>query len=166
MKKLPEQERGLMVARLITKLLLLNLLLTLSSCEFPIFSHEKVSEYNQRNSLKLDGLKYIDGLGLWVGMDWVSGPFGSPVNESIFELNLYDDQGVLTPLPDNINIVHYGWMPYMGHGSADDGILLKVYPGQYKSQDFYFNMPGLWDMHFRFKQNGHLIHEIVFRFIF
>lgn len=155
-----------MDVQLIIKLALLKILLFLSACELPILNHVKLSEYNQSKLLSHGDLQYIDGLGIWAGLDWVSGPFGSPVNESVFELRLFDSSGDLTSLPEATEIVHYGWMPYMGHGTADDGLLLSVYPGLYRSEDFYFNMPGLWDIHFRFKQNGNLIHEVVFRYNF
>lgn len=155
-----------MVVQLIMPSKIVFMLLFLCSCEMPILKQEKLSDYQQRNQQIAVAGQYITALSVYVQFEWKEGPYGSPVWESIFELRILDSQGELISLEPDIEIFHYGWMPFMGHGSADDGLLQEIESGIYLSEDFYFNMPGLWDMHFIFKRQGVKLHEVVFRFTF
>lgn len=144
----------------------LLLIFLLSSCEVPILNQEKLSDYQSQNrTLSVPG-QFVSRLNIYVQMKWVKGPFGSPMDESVFELRFLDSDGEPASIPTDVEIFHYGWMPYMGHGTADDGILRKVATGYYRSEEFYFNMPGLWDIHFQFEREGTLLNEIVFRYTF
>lgn len=142
------------------------LLLLLSSCEVPILKNEKLSEYQNRASVtEVPGI-FSEKSNRWFDFKWIDGPFGNPHNESPFYLKVYDEQGDLTALDSNFEIIHYGWMPYMGHGTADDGILEEIEPGLYRVYSFYFNMSGLWDIHFELHKNNVMVDEIIFRFNF
>lgn len=136
----------------------------LTACDSPLLNHEKVSKYQQdRTDSVVEGV-YLPKLNIWVAFRWVEGPFGNPTKASVFELQLYNEDGTPQSLDDSISIIHYGWMPDMGHGTADDGVLQMVGPGHYQVTDMYFNMPGFWNVHILFRDGNEVIDEVVLPF--
>ena len=77
-------------------------------------------------------------------------------------MELRDLQNEYVDLPVNFRIDHYGWMPDMGHGSADDGLLVWKDTGRFQSEFFSFNMPGFWQMHFLIYKGEVLVETLIF----
>lgn len=142
---------------------LLFFLFFISACESPILNHEKVSQWSPAQQVLGKRMKTQD---LYLSYRWLDGPYGDPSRDSVFQLEFRDSSNERADLPAGLHIVHYGWMPDMGHGSADDGELNWISPGVYRSQYFAFNMPGFWQMHFLFYEGSSLVETVIFDLYF
>lgn len=140
-------------------------LLTFSACESPLLNHVKESALTKitgKDSLEGSG----DGvllakLGLTLKVKWIHGPYGDPTLESSLELLFKDRDGGWSDLPENVEVVHYAYMPSMGHGPADEGYLIREHTGNYYLKELFFSMPGDWTLTFEFWQNGVKLDEKV-----
>lgn len=147
------------------KYFLITLCLILSACDSPLLNHDRLSSKNQQQQIiNQEGL-YLPALDLWLSFNWTQGPHGNPTRVSSFEFRLFNVANVPTSVDPDIAIIHYGWMPDMDHGSADDGVLVELNTGHYAVEDFYFNMPGLWDIHLIFEKDGVVVDELKLTFI-
>ncbi len=101
----------------------------------------------------------LKNLSLSLSLSWIQGPFGDPTLESAIELNFLDTKGFPVDLPNDVELVHYSFMPSMGHGPADEGYVVQIDTGLYQIQEIYYSMPGDWTLTLEFKRAGEKIDE-------
>lgn len=138
----------------------------LNGCESPLLNQQALSSYIKEVRPNL----WSSNLELGLEVEWVDGPFGNPSQESKLRFIFKDQLGQDQKLPDGLYVNHYGWMPHMGHGTADDGVLTPYGDYGFETSDLYFNMPGYWEIHFLFCRNSscspssEIVDEVIFSF--
>lgn len=147
------------------RFLLALLLLSLSACESPLLDHVKEASFKKlTGSDSLTGGKdgvYLQKLGLHLKLGWIHGPYGDPTLESSLELLFKNREGQWSDLPEEIEVIHYAYMPSMGHGPADEGYLVREHAGHYLLKELFFSMPGDWTLTFEFWCEGIKLDEKV-----
>lgn len=68
-----------------------------------------------------------------------------------------DRNGNLSDIPNESEFYIWGWMPSMGHGTADDGYTERLSKGIYLQREFYFNMGGDWEINLELYKNNQSI---------
>lgn len=143
----------------------------LTSCESPLLNHDELTTFREtRGQNQVKPELWSEKLNLGLKLNWILGPFGNPTQESSIRLVFVDEFNQATPLPENLYFVHYGWMPGMGHGTADDGYIVETSEFEMETRDLYFNMPGEWDLHFLIcrtefcENNEDIVEEIIYSF--
>lgn len=150
-----------------TLLHIITLCLLFTSCESPLLSHIKEAELAK--VVGADGLAgkgerlRINGLDLSLEMKWETGPYGDPTLESALTLNFKNQAGEFQDLPMDVEIIHYSYMPSMGHGPADEGYLVHEYEGHYLIQEIFYSMPGDWTITLEFWSEGVKLDEKVLK---
>jgi hypothetical protein len=87
---------------------------------------------------------------------WQVGPSTSGKNKMLVIIN--DHAGNRASIDYDLH--SFLWMPEMGHGSVPITIT-KISDGLYELTNIVFIMPGLWDIHFEFKNNNVVVEEVV-----
>ena len=154
------------VLRAIYFLILLFITL-LAGCDSPLLSHIKESKLplSQHEPIVVKKGKWISALALTLDTHWEMGPHGNPALESQLALSFRDSTGELQDLPEDITVIHYAFMPSMGHGSADDGFILRENLGEYLIKEVFFSMSGDWRMTFEFWKSGVKVDQVVLEFL-
>jgi len=135
-------------------------LIIFSGCEISPLLNHTYNEFAQAKKRISSSTHFVGSLNLNIEFDWPKGPNGNPNLESQLQLIFRDDEGKLTNLPATHSLFVYGWMPSMGHGTADDGELIQTGMGTYLIKDFYFSMPGEWDIFIQILKNNVVDEEI------
>lgn len=136
-------------------------------CESPLLKGEKEKSNNEKPEpgviVDLRPEIWSKVLEKGIKIVWLQGPYGDPTQENIFELYFLDQESQPMELTPEISFWHYGWMPGMGHGTADDGFAEEIDRSRFLIQEFYFNMPGLWDIHFIFlDEDENKVDELIY----
>jgi len=135
----------------------------MTACKSPILNHVKKLKEAGTESVgeivPIEGL-LIEKLGLRLNWRWIKGPSGLVSVENEMEIEILDLEGNRTDLPVEYQIFTYGWMPSMGHGTADDGYIEEAGNGVFLWKELFFNMGGTWTLYFLFYKNGELIENL------
>lgn len=92
-------------------------------------------------------------------LNWTEGPHTDPKYENRIVIVLTDDQGERITLPETQTLFFYGWMPSMGHGSADDGFVEQIAPGVYELKEFYLPHGGDWDLYVQVLEGENVVDQ-------
>jgi hypothetical protein len=140
------------------KLIYILLLLILISCgKSPLLNHQNESENPTGNTTSFISSMELNNLGHYLKLTWLKTPKGDPSIESEFLILVQNRLGELVDLESDAVFSVWGWMPSMGHGTADDGYTTRLSKGVYHHKELYFNMGGDWQLHFDIMKNGNLI---------
>lgn len=93
-------------------------------------------------------------INLYFKINWLKGPYPSPSLENQLIMIVQNKAGELTDIPRELEIILWGWMPSMGHGTADDGYTKRLSKGVYIQKELYFNMGGDWDINIELLKDG------------
>lgn len=131
---------------------------TLISCgKSPLFNHKKEGEQPKGTSISFVSAMELKVIKKYVQINWINTPKGDPSIESQFLILVKDNTGKLVDLDDNTSFSVWGWMPSMGHGTADDGYTTRISKGIYHHRELFFNMGGDWELNFDVMRNTALI---------
>ena len=129
------------------KLTLIFSLLFLYSCgESPLFNHENENPENLQGTTELNSALSFKNSNLSVKVNWLKGPYADPSLENSYLIIIHNKGDELVDVPNGYEFYNWGWMPSMGHGTADDGYTERISKGIYIQKELYFNMGGDWDL--------------------
>ncbi|PIK15022.1 hypothetical protein [Halobacteriovorax sp. JY17] len=138
-------------------LLIAFILLALTSCgKSPLFNHENEKDQITQGTNAVASSLSFKSLNLYLKINWLKGPYGDPSLENSFMIIVQDSNGELTDLPSQYAFYNWGWMPSMGHGTADDGYTERLSKGVYIQRELYFNMGGDWDLNIQLYEGSNL----------
>lgn len=104
---------------------------------------------------------------LIIKTQWLSGPFGSVEKKSTLVVYIYNTNGDLASLTNNLDLSFYAAMPSMGHPLSHPGYFQKISEGVYLNKDILFNMSGDWLMELSIVNNdGQTQEEIKWPYFF
>lgn len=140
------------------KIVSIALLTLLYSCgKSPLFNHENESDHELQGNSAITSALSFKNTKLSIKFNWIKGPYADPSLENSFMLIVQDINGNLADLPSGHVFYNWGWMPSMGHGTADDGYTQRLSKGVYIQKEFYFNMGGDWDINLELYEGTNLI---------
>jgi len=143
-------------------ILFISIFLALTSCgKSPLFNHQNETDIPTGYTISLISSLELKSLGKYLKITWINPPKGDPSIESEFLIIVQNNLGQLVDLNSSSTFSIWGWMPSMGHGTADDGYTTRVSKGVYHHRELFFNMSGDWELHFDILENGSLIDSTV-----
>jgi hypothetical protein len=77
---------------------------------------------------------------------WSLGPYASLSKASQLVVLVYDSNGQLVDLPEDLTLGFFGIMPSMGHGLEDAGYFERISMGIYENKNIFFQMSGNWQI--------------------
>ena len=133
-------------------------LLFLYSCgESPLCNHENEKDNEISNTTALTSALKFESSQLFLKVNWIKGPFSTPSLENNYLIIVQDKNGELVDIPEGYEFYNWGWMPSMGHGTADDGYTERISKGLYIQKELYFNMGGDWDLNIELYNGSTLV---------
>ena len=139
-------------------LVTLFILLVLSSCgKSPLFNHKAEDDQTVQGTNAITSKLSFETSELFVKINWIKGPYGEPSLENNFIILVQNSSGELTDIPADHQFYIWGWMPSMGHGTADDGYTERLSKGVYIQRELYFNMGGDWEVNIELYKGSELI---------
>ncbi|WP_417336004.1 hypothetical protein [Halobacteriovorax marinus] len=138
-------------------LLLLSFALLFSCGKSPLLNHETERNQSTQNQSALLSKLNLKNSELILSIQWIKGPFSDASLENSFMIIVQDRNGNLSDIPNESEFYIWGWMPSMGHGTADDGYTERLSKGIYLQREFYFNMGGDWEINLELYKNNQSI---------
>lgn len=128
------------------------------SCESPLLSHGDTPASDVERIVKGQWLSKQE---ISINFKWQEGPHGNPAQASVLNIEVRDEAGEFTDFAEDVDVIHYAYMPSMGHGPADEGFLVREDTGRYQLQELFFSMGGAWTLTFEFQKTGKIIEKLV-----
>jgi hypothetical protein len=139
------------------RLFLLPLALLICHCHSPM--NHRTNEF-QTMDQKTTSLEFKT-LGLAVKTKWLMGPVGSIQATNTLLVSVYDAEGELVDLPNDLQLQFYATMPSMGHPLDDAGTFTKIATGLYLNTTIKYNMSGDWQNEIWLMDSNFKIHGTV-----
>lgn len=134
---------------------MLVIMLSIYSCgKSPLLNHQKESDQLTQSSNQVGPELILKNSQLFLKVSWLKGPYPLPTHENQLLIIVQNYSGDLVELPLGSQFYLWGWMPSMGHGTADDGFTEEVSKGIYIHRELYFNMGGDWDLNIELHMNN------------
>jgi len=134
------------------------ILFTFLSCgKSPLFNHQDEADKPNQNGINFVSSMQLKNLNKFIKISWVNTPSGDPSIENEFIILVQNGSGELVDLDADATFSIWGWMPSMGHGTADDGHTTRLSKGIYHHRELFFNMGGDWQIHLDILQFGIII---------
>lgn len=119
------------------------LFLFLMGCDSPL--NHRVNERPENFNVQSQDFEF-PSYGLSFSADWLEGPFENVNQNSVLILHLYDSNGRLVDLPEELQLGFFALMPSMGHPLDSAGEFQRISKGIYLNEEIRFQMPGEWQM--------------------
>jgi hypothetical protein len=102
--------------------------------------------------------------GLCAAIHWDKQPTADEqAGASAFTLHFWKKGGSATGpyLDPQATVAVQPWMPEHGHGIRPNPQIHRRATGVYSTDDFYFSMPGKWDIRVQLKSEGKVIEQAI-----
>ncbi|GEM_PF-1400866 len=139
---------------------ILSLLFLYSCGESPLFNHENETTTGIQGTTDLTSALSFKNSNLYLKVNWLKGPFADPSLENSFLIIVQNNSGELVDVPSGHDFYNWGWMPSMGHGTADDGYTERISKGVYIQKELFFNMGGEWDLNLEIYNGSTLVDSV------